>query len=161
MRLNIRLGYRPSWCQSLRRMGNLESALISRKWMLQPVVIITHYHLVSMFLKEWEERKCIVFWSGYNQISIAEEDQPKTTFITEYRVFAFKRIPFSLTNAPIMFHRLMNHAFREFLRQFLEVFLDDLCVHSSWKEHLECLRKVFMKCCYYRISLDPQNSNFG
>ena len=29
-------------------------------------------------------------YSGYNQISIAEEDQPKTAFITEYGVFAFK-----------------------------------------------------------------------
>ena len=27
---------------------------------------------------------------GYNQISIAEEDQPKTTFIIEYGVYAFK-----------------------------------------------------------------------
>ena len=26
-------------------------------------------------------------YSGYNQISIAEEDQPKTAFITEYGVF--------------------------------------------------------------------------
>ena len=61
MRLNIRLGYRPSWW-SLRRMGNLESALISRKWMLQPAVIITHYLLVSMFLKGWQGRKHIVSW---------------------------------------------------------------------------------------------------
>jgi len=82
-------------------------------------------------------------YSGYNQISIAEEDQPKTAFITEYGVFAFKRMPFGLTNAPATFQRLMNHAFREYLRQFLEVFLDDLCVHSSWIEHLSCLQKVF------------------
>ena len=99
-------------------------------------------------------------YSGYNQISIAEEDQPKTAFITEYGVFAFKRMPFGLTNAPATFQRLMNHAFREFLRQFLEVFLDDLCVHSSWKEHLECLQKVFMKCRYYRISLNPHKCQF-
>ena len=69
-------------------------------------------------------------------------------------------MPFGLTNAPATFQRLMNHAFREFLRQFLEVFLDDLCVHSSWKEHLECLRKVFMKCRYYRISLNPHKCQF-
>ena len=69
-------------------------------------------------------------------------------------------MPFGLTNAPATFQRLMNHAFTEFLRQFLEVFLDDLCVHLSWKEHLECLRKVFMKCHYYRISLNPQKCQF-
>lgn len=54
-------------------------------------------------------------YSGYNQISIAEEDQPITSFITEYEVFAFKRMPFSLTNAPATFQRLMNHAFKEFM----------------------------------------------
>ena len=99
-------------------------------------------------------------YSGYNQISIAEEDQPKIAFITEYGVFAFKRMPFGLTNAPATFQRLMNHAFREYLRQFLEVFLDNLCVHSSWKEHLSCLQKVFERCRYYRISLNPHKCQF-
>ena len=31
-------------------------------------------------------------YSGYNQISIAPEDQEKTTFIYPYGTFAFKRI---------------------------------------------------------------------
>ena len=42
-------------------------------------------------------------YSGYNQISIAKEDQPKIAFIIEYGVFAFKRMPFRLTNAPATF----------------------------------------------------------
>ena len=92
-------------------------------------------------------------YSGYNQISITEEDLPKTAFIiTEYGVFAFKRMPFGLINVPVTFQRLMNHAFREFLMQFLEVFLDDLCVHSSWKEHLECLHKGKSMVWWYKKS---------
>ena len=99
-------------------------------------------------------------YSGYNQISTVEEDQPKIAFITEYGVFAFKRMPFGLTNAPITFHRFMNHAFREYLQQFLEFFLNDLCVHSSWKKHLSYLQKVFEWCRYYCISLNPHKCLF-
>ena len=35
-------------------------------------------------------------YSGYNQISIAPEDQDKTTFTCPYGTFTFKRIPFGL-----------------------------------------------------------------
>ena len=39
-------------------------------------------------------------YSGYNQISIAPEDQKKTTFTCPYGTFAFRRMPFGLCNAP-------------------------------------------------------------
>ena len=37
-------------------------------------------------------------YSGYNQITIAPEDQEKTTFTCPYGTFAFKRMPFGLCN---------------------------------------------------------------
>ena len=37
-------------------------------------------------------------YSGYNQITIAPEDQEKTTFTCPYRTFAFRRMPFGLCN---------------------------------------------------------------
>ena len=42
-------------------------------------------------------------YSGYNQISIAPEDQEKTTFTCPYGSFAFRRMPFGLCNAPATF----------------------------------------------------------
>ena len=39
-------------------------------------------------------------YSSYNQISIAPEDQEKTTFTCPYGTFAFRRMPFGLCNAP-------------------------------------------------------------
>ena len=38
-------------------------------------------------------------YSGYNQITIALEDQEKTTFTCPYGTFAFRRMPFGLCNA--------------------------------------------------------------
>uniref|UniRef100_A0A3Q7G561 Reverse transcriptase domain-containing protein n=1 Tax=Solanum lycopersicum TaxID=4081 RepID=A0A3Q7G561_SOLLC len=42
-------------------------------------------------------------YSGCNQISIAPEDQEKTTYTFPYGTFTFKRIPFGLCNAPATF----------------------------------------------------------
>ena len=42
-------------------------------------------------------------YSGYFQISIAQEDQKKTTFITPWGCFAYRVMPFGLTNAPSTF----------------------------------------------------------
>ena len=39
-------------------------------------------------------------YSGYNQISIAPEDQEKTTFTCPLGTFAYCRMPFGLCNAP-------------------------------------------------------------
>lgn len=61
-------------------------------------------------------------YSGYNQISIAPEDQAKIAFVMKQGVFAYRVMPFGLTNAPTTFQRLMNIAFKEFLREFCEYF---------------------------------------
>ena len=70
-------------------------------------------------------------------------------------------MPFGLTNAPATFQRLMSHAFKEYLRVFLEVYMDDLCVHSLLRqEHIQHLTKVFDQCHIYRICLNPEKCKF-
>ena len=70
-------------------------------------------------------------------------------------------MPFGLTNALATFQRLMSHAFKEYLRIFLEIFMDDLCVHTLKREdHVPQLRQVFDKCRVYRICLNPYKCKF-
>ncbi|XP_058180160.1 uncharacterized protein LOC131298699 [Rhododendron vialii] len=38
-------------------------------------------------------------FSGYNQISVAPEDQEKTTFVTEWGTYCYVKMPFGLKNA--------------------------------------------------------------
>uniref|UniRef100_A0A3Q7GTB1 Reverse transcriptase domain-containing protein n=1 Tax=Solanum lycopersicum TaxID=4081 RepID=A0A3Q7GTB1_SOLLC len=67
-------------------------------------------------------------YSGYNQISIAPEDQEKNTFTCPYGTFAFRRMPFGLYNAPATFQRRMMSIFSDMVEDTIEVFMDDFSV---------------------------------
>ena len=46
--------------------------------------------------------------------------------------------------------------------KFVLIYLDDLTVYShSHEEHLQHLRRVFMKCRKFGISLNPKKSQFA
>ena len=100
-------------------------------------------------------------FSGYNQVFIRWCDQLKTTFTTEWGTYAFTRMPFGLCNAPGTFQRLMMDIFKDFLRHFIEVFIDDFAVFSSRERHLECLRKTFERCRETNLKLHPGKCFFG
>ena len=65
-------------------------------------------------------------FSRYNQVSIDPKDQYKMAFATTWVIFAYQKMSFGLTNAPTTFQRLMSTAFKEYLRIWLEIFLDDM-----------------------------------
>ena len=84
--------------------------------------------------------------SGYWQVRIAKGDVPKTAFRTCYGHYEFKVMPFGLTNAPAAFQGAMNDLFREYLDDFVVVFLDDILVYSKDPtKHLEHLEIVLSK----------------
>ena len=66
---------------------------------------------------------------GYNQISIAPEDQEKTTFTCPYDTFAFGRMPFGLCNAPATFQRCMMSMFSNLVEEVMEIFMDDFSLY--------------------------------
>jgi uncharacterized protein YehS (DUF1456 family) len=55
-------------------------------------------------------------------------------------------MPFGLTNAPSVLQALMNDVFREFLDDFVMVYLDDIIIYSkSEEEHLQLVETVLQK----------------
>ena len=86
-------------------------------------------------------------YSGYNQISIAPEDQDKTTFICPYGTFAFKKMPFGLCNAPATFKRCMMSIFCDMVEDTIEIFMDDFFVVCDSFDHcLNQLSEVLNRC---------------
>ena len=86
-------------------------------------------------------------YSGYNQISIAPEDQEKTTFTCPYGTFAFRRMSFALCNAPATFQSCMMSLFSYLVEEAMEIFMDDFSVYgSSFENCLGNLETVLRRC---------------
>ena len=82
---------------------------------------------------------------GLHQVSIVEEDRPKTAFsIPGSGLWQWRVLPFSLINSPSVFERLMKQEFASFTFLILIIYLDDIIVFSkTFEKHLINLRKVF------------------
>eukprot|EP00253_Pinus_taeda_P022496 PITA_22496 len=101
-------------------------------------------------------------FSGYNQILVQLEDQAKTKFTTPWGTFMYLNTPFGLMNAGATFQRDMDIDFSKEIHDFLAVYQDDIIVFSkSGNEHLDHLRRVFIKCRKFGISLNPKKILFG
>jgi hypothetical protein len=60
-------------------------------------------------------------------------------FAMEWGSYQYTFIPFGLKNAPTIFSRLVIETFKEFIHQFLEVYLDDWIIYNLLKNHVEVL----------------------
>ncbi|GJR80699.1 reverse transcriptase domain-containing protein [Tanacetum coccineum] len=114
---------------------------------------------------------------GYFQIPIDLKDQDKTTFTCPYGMFAYRRMPFGLCNAPGMFQRCMMAIFHDMIEETMEVFMDDFLVFGdSFSSCLSHLDKMLKRCedtnlvlnwkkCYFMVKdgivLGHKISKFG
>ena len=100
-------------------------------------------------------------YSRYNRITIALEDQEKTTFTCRYGTFAFRRMPFGLCNAPGTFQRCMMAIFSDMVEKTIEVFMDDFSVlRNSFDNCLENLRSVLIRCEETNLVLNWEKCHF-
>jgi len=74
--------------------------------------------------------------TAYNLLHIKEGDEWKTTFQTKYGHFEYNIMLFGLTNGPTFFQHLINNIFREFLDDYVIVYLADILIYSkNEKQH--------------------------
>ena len=86
-------------------------------------------------------------YSGYTQISIAPEDQEKTTFTGPFGTYAFRRMSFGLCNALPTFQSCMISTFSYLVEQCMEIFMDDFSAFgSSFNNYRSNLRRVLERC---------------
>ena len=69
--------------------------------------------------------------SSFWQVSISEEDRPKTAFITHKGLFEFRHMPFGLANSPKTFERRMEIVLSGLQWERCLVYLDDIIVFGK------------------------------
>ena len=95
--------------------------------------------------------------SGYWQVEVDLDDRGKTAFTTTQGLFEFRVMPFGLTGAPSTFQGLMESVPAGLQWSTCLVYLDDIIVFSTtFEEHLERLREVFLKLRNAGLKVKPQ-----
>ena len=98
---------------------------------------------------------------GYNQIVVDPKDQEKTTFTCPFGIYAYRKIPFGLCNAPTTFQRCMLAIFSDLVEKCIEVFMDDFSVfESSFDLCLANLEVVLKRCIETNLILNWEKCHF-
>ena len=97
--------------------------------------------------------------SGYWQVKMDEESKPLTAFTVGLLGFyECERMPFSLTNAPATFQRLMETCLGDLNLHWCIIYLDDIVIFSKDPaSHLKGLEAVFWKLEEAGLKLKPSN----
>ena len=89
-------------------------------------------------------------FNGYNQIKMALEDAPKTTFWNTDRQLFLYGLAIGVKNAGATYQPAMTAIFNDMMHRFVECYIDDLVVKSKDEEsHFKDLEKVFERCKRY------------
>ncbi|GKE38064.1 reverse transcriptase domain-containing protein [Tanacetum coccineum] len=100
-------------------------------------------------------------FSGYFQILIDPQDQEKTIFTGPYGMFAYRRMPFGLCNAPGTFQRYMIAIFHDMIEETMEVFMDDFSIFKdSFSSCLSHLDKMLKQCEDTNLVLNLEKCHF-
>ena len=96
---------------------------------------------------------------GYWQISIPEEDIPKTAFVTPDRSYEFLKMPFGMINSAATLKRAMKNLLYGLDNEF---YWDDILVHTrTWEEHIKVLQELFTRLLAAGMTIRPSKCLFG
>ncbi len=69
-------------------------------------------------------------------------------------------MPFGVQNGPPIYQRVVTTMFCEYIDVFMKIFLHDFTIFSNLSIHLKKLKKCFLKCKEFGISLNLDNCTF-
>lgn len=100
--------------------------------------------------------------SGFHQVLVKEADREKTAFRTPFGLYEWNVMGFGLTNAPATFQSLMNDVFKNHLRKFIAVYMDDVLIYSdNLKDHVRHLRIALQLLRDRKVYCKPKKCILG
>jgi hypothetical protein len=101
-------------------------------------------------------------YSRYHQISLAKEDEEKTTFITPFGALCYTSMPFGLKNAGATYQRNIQTCLADHWGKQVEAYVDDVVIKTENSENfIKDLQLVFNSLRRYRWKLNPEKCVFG
>lgn len=100
-------------------------------------------------------------YSEFSQIAVHPKDQEITMFTCPFGMYAYRRMPFGLCNAPATFQRCMTAIFADFVEEIMEVFMDEFSVYETTIDDcLHNLNKVLQRCEDTNLILNWEKCHF-
>ena len=99
--------------------------------------------------------------SAYNQLPVAEQDIPKTAFVTKYGLCDFTKMPFGLSTALHTYECLMELTLSGLQWSLCLIYLEDVIVFScDFEEQIDRLDKVLTQVWGAGLKLKPSKCVF-
>ncbi|XP_012461467.1 uncharacterized protein LOC105781470 [Gossypium raimondii] len=116
-------------------------------------------NVVPIPKKDGKVRMCV----DYRDLNRAS---PKDNFslphIDTLGTFCYKVMPFGLKNAGATYQRAMVNLFHYMMHKEIEVYVDDMIAKSrTEEEHVQVLRKLFLRLRNFQLKLNPTKCTFG
>jgi hypothetical protein len=102
------------------------------------------------------------YFSGYHEISLHEEDEEKTSFITPCGTYCYLRMPEGLCNASSTFCRMTKAALKDQVDRNVLSYVDDIVMVNKKREnYITDLAETFTNMHEVRLKLNPLKCVFG
>ena len=99
--------------------------------------------------------------NAYHLVRIREGDEWKTAFNTPSGHYEYLVMPFGLTNAPGVFQALVNDVLRDFLNDFVFVYLDDILIFSPDEQaHIQHVTQVLQRLLQHQLYVKAEKCEF-
>jgi hypothetical protein len=101
-------------------------------------------------------------YSGYHQIWMKKEGEPKTSFITPSGTYRYLRMPEGLKNVGGSFSRMTAKALHSQVGRNVLTYVDDIIVKSMKQEnHIADLQETFANFKQASLKLNPEKCVYG
>lgn len=99
---------------------------------------------------------------GYYQIEIDEKDKHKTAFEFEGEVFEWCGMVMGFKNGPMIFQRIMNEILCEKRGNGIEIYLDDVIIHTkTMEDHEKLVKWVLNKFKENNLKVNKKKIQYG
>jgi hypothetical protein len=101
-------------------------------------------------------------YSGYHQISLAIDDEEKTTFIPPFEIFCYTKMAFELKNGGATYQKCVHTVLESQIGRNIKAYIDDIVVTSEKREDLlDDLKDTFDNLRKFKMMLNPKKCVFG